>query len=127
MADGSERRRDPEMRELVERVADRAAERSVKKFGPEVVKETLANFGVDTHDKATVQRQMLYLRDAAEKANDPDFQKDMAFVRANRERCDKFYSSILSNVGRLLVTIISVLLLGGLVAWWSGILKVGVQ
>lgn len=104
-------------REELAQVAREAAEATAREVIPKVMAETFQNFGLDTSDKIAMQEQMAYLRDSAERARDPDVVKDRAWIRANRERCERFYSSVLSEVAKTVAKWIAIGVALGFVAW----------
>lgn len=70
-----ERRADQDLREVIDRVAKSAAQEGGKSGAIEV----LQSLGVNTNDPTEAQ-------------------KDFAFLRANRQRCDAFYNGMFRNV-----------------------------
>lgn len=87
-----ERRADADLREIIDRVAKSAAQEGGRSGAIEV----LQSLGVNTKDPTEAQ-------------------KDFAFLRANRERCDAFYSGIFRNVvGAVTKLAIAVIVLGAL-------------
>lgn len=90
MAD--ERRADPDLREVIDRVAKSAATEGGKTGALEV----LQGLGVNTNDPTEAQ-------------------KDFAFLRANRQRCDAFYNGMFKNaIAAVTKLIIAIILLGTL-------------
>lgn len=85
-----ERRADPDLREVIDRVAKSAAQEGGKSGAVEV----LQSLGVNTKDPTEAQ-------------------KDFAFLRANRERCDAFYNGMFRNVvGVITKLVVAVIVLG---------------
>ena len=79
----------------VRNIAEEAATRAVEKTAPIVVKSTLVSLGIDPD-------------------NPIEAQKDSAFVRQTRKRCE-------TASNKAIITMIGLLVLGGLGALWTGI------
>lgn len=107
-------------RDDLAQVARQAAEATAREVVPKVMAETFQNFGLDTSDKISMQEQMAYLRESAERSRDPDIVKDRAWIRANRERCERFYSTVLSEIGKAVAKWILIIIGLGFVAWLLG-------
>jgi len=79
----------------VRNIAEEAATRAVEKTAPVVVESTLLSLGIDPK-------------------NPIEAQKDSAFVRQTRKRCE-------TASNKAIVTMIGLLVLGGAGAIWAGI------
>ena len=75
MSEAPDRRKDAG---YIERIAEQAACLAVEKTVPVVMEATLTRLGIDARDPIGVQRQMAYLKDAAERAQDPEVIADRA-------------------------------------------------
>lgn len=91
MADSvdNEKRRETDLREIIERVAERGGEQGASK--------ALKALGLDADDPTSVQ-------------------KDMAWLRSNRRRCDAFYEDMWKNVVSTLMKIFFLIVALGVLA-----------
>lgn len=100
---------EPELKQLMERVAEEAAHKTANK----VVREILVTLGIDSSDPIAIQKDMAALREMRELIADKDFQSDMAHVRAWRESMEAAKS-------RSFLAIIALITTGAMGALWIG-------
>ena len=100
---------EPELKQLMERVAEDAAHKTANK----VVHEILVTLGIDTTNPIAIQKDMAALREIRELVADKDFQSDMAHVRAWRESMEAAKS-------RSFLAIIALITAGAAGALWIG-------
>lgn len=99
-----------ETRKLIEDVAQVAAERAVK--------TALLTLGLDANHPLQAQREMASLREMAILVDDPEFQKDLMYVRTWRKSYEAVRTRGLITFTALIVTGLVGLLLAGV---WSKI------
>lgn len=104
----------------LDKVARQAAETTARETVPRVINDTLTSMGIDTHDPIALQRQMEHLREDTARWKDPEWMRDQAWTRANRERCEQFYKTIAQNLIRVLVLGVVGLLIAGVGVWIKG-------
>ena len=100
---------EPELKQLMERVAEEAAHKTANK----VVREILVTLGIDSSDPIAIQKDMAALREMRGLIADKDFQSDMAHVRAWRESMEAAKS-------RGFLAIIALITTGAMGALWIG-------
>jgi hypothetical protein len=102
--------------DAVRQACDQVADRVVQETVPVAIERTFQKFGIDTTDPVAVQGDMAYLREAAQRARDPEVLADRAFTRETRHRCEKFWSQFYSAILQTAVKFILLAFLAGTAA-----------